>query len=93
MKNLQEGHMRSRQVPCAGAPRIAAMLAAFITRAGAMGQRTRRWSLSPAEDEEQWSSDTLSGWLKAAYTAASCAPPQGFRVDLSQSPERLCLCG
>ena len=48
MKNLQEGHMRSRQVPCEGVPRIAVVLASFITDAGSMGQRTRRLDLSPA---------------------------------------------
>jgi hypothetical protein len=78
LKNLQEGHMRTRQVPCDRAPRIAAMLAAFITRTGKMGQRRHRWALSPAEDKEQWSSYTLSGWLSAAFTAASQRPPEGF---------------
>jgi hypothetical protein len=77
-KDLQEGQMRVRQVPCKGVPRIAALLAAFLTRAGSMGQRTRRWALSPAEDNECWSSATLCGWLKAAYTAAKLHPPEGF---------------
>ncbi len=65
-KNVHEGIMRARQVPCDRVPRMAAMLAAFITRARAVGQRTRRWALSQAEDKEQWSSHTLSGWLEAA---------------------------
>ena len=81
--------MRTRQVPCDRAPRIAAMLAAFITRTGKMGQRRHRWALSPAEDKEQWSSYTLSGWLSAAFTAASQRPPRGLRMDLPQSPQRL----
>ncbi len=54
------------------------MLAAFITKARVMGQRTRRWALSHAEDKEQWSSHTLSGWLEAAYTSALHRPPKGF---------------
>ena len=54
------------------------MLAAFLTKARSMGQRTRRWALSHAEDKEQWSSHTLSGWLEAAYTAALHRPPTGF---------------
>jgi len=77
-KDLQEGQMRSRQVPCQGVPRIATVLAAFLTKACAMGKRTRRWSLSPAEDKEVWSASTLSGWLQAAYTAAQHHPPAGF---------------
>jgi hypothetical protein len=47
-KNLGEGHMNSRQVPCYKVPRVAAMLAAFFTRQGIMGQRRRRWALSLA---------------------------------------------
>ena len=77
-KNLSEGHMNSRQVPCSEVPRVAALLAAFFTRQGTMGQRKRRWSLSPAEDSELWSADTLSEWLVAAYTAAKRLPPEGF---------------
>ena len=42
LKNLQEGHMRTTQVPCDMAPRIAAMLATFITKTGKMGQRRHR---------------------------------------------------
>jgi hypothetical protein len=77
-KNVHEGNMRVRQVPCDRVPRIAAMLATFLTRARSMGQRTRRWALSHAEDKEQWSSHTLSGWLEAAYKAAFQRPPTGF---------------
>ncbi len=54
------------------------MLVAFFTRAEAMGQRTRRWAITLAEDRELWSADSLYGWLKAAYTAAKCLPPEGF---------------
>ncbi len=36
-KNVQEGNMRARQAPRDGVPRVAAMLAAFVTRARAMG--------------------------------------------------------
>ncbi len=43
-----------------------------------MGQRRHRWALSPAQDKEHWSSYTLSGWLSAAFTAASQRPPEGF---------------
>ena len=43
-----------------------------------MGPRTRRWALTPAEDRELWTANTLSGWLTAAYTAALCLPPAGF---------------
>jgi hypothetical protein len=43
-----------------------------------MGQRKLRWALSPAEDSELWSADTLSEWLVAAYTAAKRLPPEGF---------------
>ncbi len=78
LKNLQEGHMCTRQVPCDMAPIIATMLATFITRAGKMGQRRHRWALSPAEDKEQCSSYTLSGWLTVASTTASHRPPEGF---------------
>ncbi len=51
-KNVHEGNMRVRQVPCDRVPRMAAMLAAFITKARAKGPRTRRWALSHAEDQE-----------------------------------------
>ncbi len=51
-KNLSEGHTNSRQVPCGEVPLVAAMLAAFFTRQGTMGQWKRRWALSPAEDTE-----------------------------------------
>ncbi len=54
------------------------MLAAFTTKARAMGQRTRLWALSHVEDKEQWSSHTLSGWLEAAYTTALHRSPKGF---------------
>jgi hypothetical protein len=40
-KNAQEENMRARQIPCDGVPIVAAMLATFITRAKAMGQRAR----------------------------------------------------
>ena len=43
-----------------------------------MGPRTRRWAITPAEDRELWTANTLSGWLTAAYTAALCLPPAGF---------------
>ncbi len=78
MKNLQEGYIRTRQVPCDKAPRIATLLAAFITRTLKMGQQKHRWALSPAKDKEQWSSYTLSGWLSAAFIAASQRSPEGF---------------
>ena len=77
-QTLNEGERNARQVPSSEAPRIAAMLAAFFTGAGAMGPRTRRWALTPAEDRELWTANTLSGWLTAAYTAALCLPPAGF---------------
>ena len=54
------------------------MLEAFITGTASMGKRARRWSLSPSEDKEFWSANTLSGWLKTAYTAAQLLPPEGF---------------
>ena len=60
-KALNEGHMNARQVPAAEVPRIATMLSAFFTCAGSMGKRTRRWALSPAEDNELWTADILSG--------------------------------
>ena len=45
---------------------------------GRSGLRLRRWALSPQEDQERWSADTLSDWLRAAYQAVRCSPPQGF---------------
>ncbi len=47
---LNEGKRNARQLPSSEAPRIAAMLAAFFTRARAMGPRTRHWALAPVEE-------------------------------------------
>ena len=49
-QTLIEGEINARQLPSSKAPRIAAMLATFFTRAEAMGPRTRRGALAPAEE-------------------------------------------
>ena len=54
------------------------MLAAFLTWARAIGPRTRRWALAPAEETQLWTSNTLSGWFTTAYTTTLCRPPAGF---------------
>ena len=72
---MNEGERNARQVPSSEAPRIGGMLAAFFTRARAMGPRTRRWFLAPAKEIELWIANTLSVWLTTAYTSALCRPP------------------
>jgi hypothetical protein len=54
------------------------VLRAFFARQAFNGLRSSRWSLSPEEDLERWSADTLTVWLQAAYTAAHHQPPTGF---------------
>ena len=40
--------------------------------------QSRRWSITPREEKEMWSADTLAEWLRAAYTADDWPPPEGF---------------
>jgi hypothetical protein len=81
-KNLQDGQRTVRQIPAGAVPRVASLLRAFFagqnSMRGLLGQRLRRWSLTPQEDLERWSADTLSGWLRAAYQAVRRSPPEGF---------------
>jgi hypothetical protein len=81
-KKLQPGQRNVRQIPSRKMPRVAALLRAFFAGQSSMkglhGQRLRRWALSPQEDKERWSAETLSGWLRDAYTAVQCLPPEGF---------------
>ena len=39
------------------------------------GPPLRRWALSPAEESELWSADTVSGWLLEACKVVDCCPP------------------
>ena len=81
-KALAAGLMNVRQIPCSQAPRIAALLGSFFKGQKSMKKRKgpplRRWALSPAEDLELWSADTVSGWLLEACKAVDCHPPEGF---------------
>jgi hypothetical protein len=75
LKILNVEQRNARQVSSSEASRITSMLASFFTRAGAMGPRTHRWTLSPTIETKLWTTNTLSGWLTTAYTTAWCLPP------------------
>jgi hypothetical protein len=81
-KGLNAGYRNVRQIAIREAPRIAALLRAFFKGQRSMGpagdKLSRRWSITTREDKEVWSADTLTEWLRAAYTAADCLPPEGF---------------
>ena len=81
-KGLNAGYRNTRQIATHKAPRIAALLRAFFKGQRSMGpareKLSRRWSITPREEREMWSADTLTEWLRAAYTAAECLPPEGF---------------
>jgi hypothetical protein len=77
-KARNKGQRSVRQIAVLDAPRPAAALAAYFTGTAKLGHRKRRWALTPAEDAARWSAETLSGWLRAAFTAAGHSPPEGF---------------
>jgi len=77
-KARNKGHRTARQIAVLDAPRPAAALAAYFTGTATLGHMKRRWALTPAEDAARWSAETLSGWLRASFTAAGHSPPNGF---------------
>jgi hypothetical protein len=77
-KARNKGQRSNRQIAVLDAPRLAAALAAYFTGAATLGHKKRRWALTPAEDAARWSAETLSGWLRVAFTAAGHFPPEGF---------------
>ena len=85
-KNLERQEKDVRQVPCRYVPRVAAVLRTFDAGRAELQLRTpsfrprRRWSLNTVEDlDPAWKADTMSSWLKVAYTAAGHQPPVGVR--------------
>ena len=93
-KGLNTGYINIRQIPTLKAPRIPALLRAFFRGQRSMrpagDKPSRRWSITPREDKEMWSADTLTEWLRTAYTAAQCLPPEGFRYRYIASERGLC---
>jgi hypothetical protein len=77
-KDVRAGHRNSRQISVHDAPRVARVLGRFLTQQGSKAARSRLWALTPAEKEERWSAETMTGWLRAAYTAVNHQPPPGF---------------
>ena len=82
-KRLNAGYKNVRQIAVLKAPRITALLRAFFKGKRSMGpageKLSRRWSITPREEKEMlYFADTLTEWLRAAYTAADCLPPEGF---------------
>jgi hypothetical protein len=77
-KARNKGQRSVRQIAVLDAPRPAAALAAYFTGTATLGHRKRRWALTPAKDATPWSGETLSGWLRAAFTATGHSPRRGF---------------
>jgi hypothetical protein len=81
-KGPNTGYRNIRQIPTLKPPRIAALLRAFFQGQRSMKPATdkpsNRWSITPREEKELRSADTLTEWLRTAYTAAQCLPPEGF---------------
>ena len=63
-KGLNAGYMNVRHITSHEAPRITALLRAFLKEQRAMaltrGKLTRRWGITPRENKEMWSADTLT---------------------------------
>ena len=77
-KARNKGQRSVRQIVVLDAPRPGAAFAAYFTGAATLGHMKRRWALTPAEDAARLSTETLSGWLLATFTAAGHSPPEGF---------------
>ena len=75
--------------PYSRSPRIADLLRAFFKDKRSMGpageKLSRRRSITLQEEKEMWSADTLTEWLRAAYTAADSLPPEGLNRWTSHS--------
>ena len=83
-KGLNAGYRNIRQIPTL----IAALLRAFFQGQSSMGpagdKQSRRWSITPREEREMWSADTLTELLRTAFTAAKCPPrARGLQLDLT----------
>jgi hypothetical protein len=81
-KGLSAGYINVRQIAVLKAPRIAALPSAFFKGQRSMGpsgeKLSCRYSITPQEENEMWSADTLTEWLRAAYMATDSLPPEGF---------------
>jgi len=73
-KARNNGERLVRQIAVIDAPRSVAALPAYFTGTATLGHMRRRWALTPAKDATRWSAETLSGWLRGAFTAARQFP-------------------